>query len=86
MQDFEQKNDMISDLVAMLGILWQVGWERREERVESRSPVGYYSNPDKKCLWLDQGFSSTDSEEWLDFGQVLKSQLDFLMIWIWSMR
>lgn len=68
MQDFEQKNDMISDLVAILVILWQVGWERREERVESRSPVGYYNNPGKKYLWLDQGFSSTDSEEWLDFG------------------
>ena len=68
MQDFEQKYDMMSDLVAMLGILWQVGWERREERVEPRSPVGYYNNLGKKCLWLDQGVSSTDSEEWLDFG------------------
>lgn len=58
---------MISNLVAMLGILWQEGWEGREERVESRSPVGYCSNPGKKCLWLDQGFSSRDGEEWLDF-------------------
>jgi len=30
---------MISDLVAMLGILSQEGWEGREERVESKSPV-----------------------------------------------